>query len=668
MSNTIKIKRSTTTAAPGALAEGELAYSENSNNLFIGTSGNNITVIGGQEGMEDAAASIITSASHSGLTASYDDAARTLSLDVNDPTITVNGDMTGSVTLTDLADGTLSLSANISPTVTLGGDLGGSATFTNLGNASLDATIATDAVQKAMVNTDVITGQDALAENPDGDNDMLLIYDASAMSYKKVAAKYVGSNQLNELDDVDTSTATAGNLLIAGGTAWDSVAVSGDISISKLGVTDISADVVAAAELGVTAGTATANKALVVDANKDINLGTGDITAAQITGSLQTAAQGNVTSLGTLTGLTVDGNSTVADGTNDFDVASHDGTNGLKLGGTLVTSSASDLNKLQGVTNGSAAAGKAVVVDANKDISFGAGSITATGFTGSIETASQNNITSVGILNGLAVAAGQTVSMCNNRITNVSNPSQAQDAATKSYVDAVKTGLDVKDSVRVASTAAATLTTSFANGESVDGVALATGDRVLVKDQVDGSENGIYTVNASGAPTRAVDFAEADGGAFTFIEEGAINSDSGWVMSNDGGVTVGTTSLAFVQFSGAGSITAGTGMTKTGNTLDVVAGTGITSNANSVQIDTTWAGQAAISTVGTVTSGTWQANTIGVGFGGTGIASYSAGDLTYASGATAISKLGAGTAGQFLMMNSSANAPEWTSSIDGGTF
>jgi hypothetical protein len=397
------------------------------------------------------------------------------------------------------------------------------------------------------------------------------------MSYKKVAAKYVGSNQLNELDDVDTSTATAGNLLIAGGTAWDSVAVSGDISISKLGVTDISADVVAAAELGVTAGTATANKALVVDANKDINLGTGDITAAQITGSLQTAAQGNVTSLGTLTGLTVDGNSTVADGTNDFDVASHDGTNGLKLGGTLVTSSASDLNKLQGVTNGSAAAGKAVVVDANKDISFGAGSITATGFTGSIETASQNNITSVGILNGLAVAAGQTVSMGNNRITNVSNPSQAQDAATKSYVDAVKTGLDVKDSVRVASTAAATLTTSFANGESVDGVALATGDRVLVKDQVDGSENGIYTVNASGAPTRAVDFAEADGGAFTFIEEGAINSDSGWVMSNDGGVTVGTTSLAFVQFSGAGSITAGTGMTKTGNTLDVVAGTGITS-------------------------------------------------------------------------------------------
>ena len=139
-------------------------------------------------------------------------------------------------------------------------------------------------------------------------------------------------------------------------------------------------------------------------------------------------------------------------------------------------------------------------------------------------------------------------------------------------------------------------------------------------------------------------------------------------MSNNGAVTVGTTALAFVQFSGAGQISAGAGMTKSGNTLDVIGGTGITVAANSLAIDTAWPGQVALVTLGTVTTGTWSADTIAVNKGGTGFASYTAGDIVYASGATAMSKLNKGTAGQVMVMNTGATAPSWTSTIDGGTF
>ncbi len=642
MANVIKIKRSTTTATPTSLAEGELAYSENSNNLFIGTSGSNVTVIGGTEGIADAVGTMVTGNTETGIEVTYQD-----------------------------SDNTLDFALTADPTITLGGDLSGSATLTNLTDATLTATIGSNAVQKAMVHTDVITGQTALAANPDGDNDFVLIYDASATSYKKIAAKYLGSNSLSELDNVGTDTATSGNMMVADGTDWESVAMSGDVTISSAGVATIGSDKVAATELGVTAGTATASKALVVDANKDINLGTGDVTATNFTGSIVTASQGNITTLGTLTGLTVGGDATIADGTNDFDVASHDGTNGLKLGGVLVTASSAEINVVDGATAGTAVASKALVVDSNKDINLGSGDITATNVTGTLQTAAQTNVTTVGTLDGLAVSASQTVTMGANRVTNVADPSQAQDAATKAYVDAVKTGLDVKDSVRVATTASGTLASAFDNGSTVDGVTLATGDRIFLKNQSTASENGIYTVNASGAPTRATDFdasSEVSGGTFTFVEEGTTNSDSGWVVTNNGDVTVGTTGLTFAQFSGAGQLTAGTGMTKTGNTLDVVAGNGITANANSIQINTTWAGQAAITTLGTIASGTWQGDTVAAGYGGTGISSYSSGDIMYATGAATISKLSKGTGGQIMKMNSGATAPEWSNELDGGTF
>ena len=163
----------------------------------------------------------------------------------------------------------------------------------------------------------------------------------------------------------------------------------------------------------------------------------------------------------------------------------------------------------------------------------------------------------------------------------------SKEVATKEYVDSVKQGLDVKDSVKVATTANVTLS----GAQTIDGVAVVAGDRVLVKNQTVDSENGIYVVDAS-AWSRAVDAdvnADVTSGLFTFVEEGSVNADSGWVLTTDGSITVGTTGLFFSQFSGAGSITAGAGLTKNGNQIDVVTADAnrIVVNADNIDLATT---------------------------------------------------------------------------------
>jgi hypothetical protein len=187
----------------------------------------------------------------------------------------------------------------------------------------------------------------------------------------------------------------------------------------------------------------------------------------------------------------------------------------------------------------------------------------------------------------LATAA---VDLNNQKITNLTDPTNPQDAANKRYVDSAVVGIDWKPSVRLATTAAITLATGLENGDTLDGVTLATGDRVLVKNQTDATENGIYVVAASGAPARSSDAdtaAEITASFAVFVEEGTVNTDSGWTLTNNGTITVGTSELSFTQFTGLGQITAGAGLTKTANTLDVIGGDGITVNADSVVIDRT---------------------------------------------------------------------------------
>jgi hypothetical protein len=186
--------------------------------------------------------------------------------------------------------------------------------------------------------------------------------------------------------------------------------------------------------------------------------------------------------------------------------------------------------------------------------------------------------------------ATASVDLNNQKITNLTDPTNPQDAANKRYVDSAVVGIDWKPSVRLATTAPITLATGLENGDTLDGVTLATGDRVLVKNQTDATENGIYVVAASGAPARSSDAdtaAEITASFAVFVEEGTVNTDSGWTLTNNGTITVGTSELSFTQFTGLGQITAGAGLTKTANTLDVIGGDGITVNADSVVIDRT---------------------------------------------------------------------------------
>jgi hypothetical protein len=237
-----------------------------------------------------------------------------------------------------------------------------------------------------------------------------------------------------------------------------------------------------------------------------------------------------------------------------------------------------------------------------------------------------------------------TVDVANKRITSVAEPTQSSDAATKNYVDAVKTGLDVKDSVRTTTTA--NLTATYSNGTSgvgatltnsgtqaaltIDSIVLTTNDRVLVKDQTTGLQNGFYVVTNAGSVstnwvlTRSLDAdqnTEITPGAFTFVEEGTVGNDNGYVCTNSGSITIGTTPITFVQFSGAGSVIAGDGLTKNGNTLDVVGTAGrITISADAVDISSSYVGQATITTLGTIATGTWQGSVVAGQYGGTGVA------------------------------------------------
>ena len=243
-----------------------------------------------------------------------------------------------------------------------------------------------------------------------------------------------------------------------------------------------------------------------------------------------------------------------------------------------------------------------------------------------------------------------SVSLNSQKITSLAEPTNDQDAATKSYVDAARSGLDVKQSVRVATTESITLSGT----QTIDGVSVIAGDRVLVKNQ-GAATNGIYTV-AAGSWSRSTDAdssAEVTAGMFTFVSEGTANADSGWVLTTNDTITLGTTVLSFAQFSGAGQITAGSGLTKSGNTLNVgtASSSRIVVNSDDIDLATITqsdsSGSDGSTFVQSVTrdgygrvSGVITAAVQNASTSVKGIASFDSGDFSVTSGAVIIKAAG----------------------------
>jgi hypothetical protein len=215
-------------------------------------------------------------------------------------------------------------------------------------------------------------------------------------------------------------------------------------------------------------------------------------------------------------------------------------------------------------------------------------------------------------------APTSSVAFNNQKITGLGTPTSDADAATKAYVDAMASGVHAHPAARAATTAnlaatynntSATLTATSNGAITVDGVSLTTNDRVLVKDQTSKVENGIYVVTTVGTGstpfvlTRATDMNEASEfpSSFVFVSEGTTQADNGYVCTTNAPVVVGTTDIDFTQFSGAGQITAGAGLTQSGNTINVAStgGGSLTISADSINL-----------TSGIATVGTYQSVTV----------------------------------------------------------
>ena len=265
-----------------------------------------------------------------------------------------------------------------------------------------------------------------------------------------------------------------------------------------------------------------------------------------LTGALTASGgiSGNITSTSaTITGGTING-------------AVIGGSSAQAITGTNVTATVGFTGPLTGAVTGNTAGTHTGAVTGNVTGNL-TGNVTGN-VTAASGTSTFNNVT---ISGSLDMDSGTSAT-----ITGLASPTNDSDAATKGYVDALAQGIDAKASVVVATTANITLSGT----QTIDGIALSVGDRVLVKDQTTQSGNGIYLVAAS-TWTRTTDANTWDElvAAFTFVEKGTTQANNGYISTITAGGTLGTTAITFAQFSGAGQITAGAGMVKSGNTLNV---------------------------------------------------------------------------------------------------
>ena len=669
MPNTIRIKRraSGNAGAPASLQNAELAFNEVDDVLyygkgtggaggtattveaiagkgaFVATTGNQ--TISGAKTFNSSPLVPTAGTSSNDTTAASTAFVKSLGYLTGNQTITFSGDATGtgatSVTLT-LSNSGVTAGTYRSVTVDAKGRITAGTNPTTIAGYGITDTLVNAVAATAPLQSSTAAGTATVSFASQTANQVLAAPDGTSgnPTFRSLAATDIPSLNASKISNFDTQVRT--NRLDQ--MAAPAAAVSFNTQkITNLGTPTLSTD---AATKGFVEGLG------YITGNQTITF-SGDATGSGATSVTLTLSNSGVTA-GTYRSVTVDAKGRVTAGTNPTTLA------GYGITDTVVNAVAATAPLQSSTATGTATVSFANQ-SANQILAAPNGSTGAPTFR-SLVAADIPTLTAAKIsdfdtqvrttrLDQMA-APTAAVSLNSQKITNLAAPTADTDAATKAYVDSARAGLDLKDSVRVATTANITLSAT----QTIDGVAVAAGDRVLVKNQNTASENGIYVV-AAGAWTRATDFdsnTEVTAGAFTFVESGTVNADSGWVLATDGAITVGTTGLTFTQFSGAGSITAGIGLVKTGSTLDVnlaasgglevatnaiqlkssVAGNGltissgvlavggtadrITVGADSIDIAATYAGQNTITTLGTVTTGTWNATTIAVNRGGTG--------------------------------------------------
>ena len=661
MASIIKIKRSITAGAPPTLVAGELAYSfapadtvQGGDRLYIGD-GSNLAVIGGKfftdkldhlPGTLTASSAIITDANNK------IDSLNVDNIVINDNTISTSNS-NGNLILSPNGTGKVSIAGVYTlPRIdgaagqVLATDGDGNVTFQNASTSiTIGANVGDDYIVNLLQDVLTFTGQGAINTTVNNSNIIITANDASAVN--KGVASFASQDFSVSSGAVSINDSRIKD--IAGG------------MVSGTGANQVNITVTYSQETGkfsFSVPTATANTRGVANFSATyFSINNGDVSINDATTSTKGIASFNTSNFDVVTGAV--------------------STKNITLGTTILT-------------NGS------TTTDVTGLTSFQVDNIRLDGYEISTVDSVQSNVDL-----SLKPKGTGSINVNSARITGLAEPVDPTDAATKGYVDAARSGLDVKQSVRAATTEPITLS----GIQTIDNVSLAAGDRVLVKDQNDEAFNGVYVVDAL-AWSRADDFdddEEVTAGVFFFVEEGQTHADSGWVLTADNPLTVGTSQLTFTQFSGAGQIIAGAALTKTGNQLDVavainggievagdelqikstIAGNGLTfSNgildvggtadrisvtSNAVDISVNYAGQVSINTVGTIASGVWQGTEVGAAYGGTGRSTYGNYDLLVGSVTSGLNVLAMGQAGKFLQVNAAGSALEYAD-IDGGEY